>query len=172
LQLRDFLMNLVIKKGYARVSVNDITERAGTDRTTVNLHCKDKDDLFEKSQRWIVDELIALRSRGSGPFHGVSLTFERMARNSEKYLAIFRSEGAAVRTSTLQDYIAQSIMPILEGLLRVRGIRQTAMIEPIAHYLTGAPRPRALVAGVRNAPERRGDERALPPARLPRRRID
>jgi AcrR family transcriptional regulator len=93
-------LSLVIEKGYARVSVNDITERAGIDRTTFYLHFKDKDDLFEKSERWIVDELIALRSRGSGPFPGVSPTCEHMARNSEKYLAIFRSENAASRTGT------------------------------------------------------------------------
>ncbi|MGA2975017.1 MAG: hypothetical protein ABSF77_06890 [Spirochaetia bacterium] len=31
------------------------------DRTTFYLHFKDKDDLFEKSQRWMVDELIARR---------------------------------------------------------------------------------------------------------------
>jgi len=130
----------VIEKGYEHVSVRDITERVGIDRTTFYLHFKDKHDLFEKSQRWAVDELIALRSRGSGPFSGTSTTFEHMSHNSEKYLAIYRSEGTASHTGMLQEYIAQSIIPILEVLLKKNGIRQKAMIEPVAHYLTGALR--------------------------------
>lgn len=155
-QLRDVLMSLVIEKGYEHVSVRDITERAGIDRTTFYLHFKDKDDLFEKSQRWIVDELIVLRTRGSGPFPGISTTFEHMAQNAKKYLAIYRSEGTASRKGMLQEYIAQSITPILEHLLKENGIHQKTMIEPVAHYLTGALRSLSrwwLEAGIPKSPE-------------------
>ena len=138
--LRDVFMSLVVEKGYVRVSVYDITERAGIDRTTFYLHFKDKDDLFEKSQRWLVDDLIGLRSTGAGRFPGIAVTFEHMARNAETYLAIFRSEVAASRAGTLQEYIVQVMAPILERQLREKGIRSDVLIEPVANYLAGALR--------------------------------
>jgi len=138
--LRDVFMGLVVEKGYARVSVNDITERAGIDRTTFYLHFKGKDDLFEKSQRWLVDDLIALRATGTGRFPGMAVTFEHMARNAETFLAIFRSEVAASRAGTLQEYIVQVMAPVLERQLQQKGVRGDGSVEPVAHYLAGALR--------------------------------
>ncbi|MFA6504545.1 MAG: TetR/AcrR family transcriptional regulator [Treponemataceae bacterium] len=145
--LRDVLMNLIREKGYERVSIKDITERAGIDRTTFYLHFKDKDDLFEKSRQGIIDELIEFRSRETGPFPGVSLTFKHMAANADLYLALFRAEGIATESLALQEYIARSLVPILEPLLRERGIGSAVgtehagrepLAEPLARYLTGA----------------------------------
>jgi AcrR family transcriptional regulator len=137
-QLRDVLMGLIVEKGYERVSIVDITERAGIDRTTFYLHFKDKDDLFEKSRRGIIDELVELRSQGSGPFPGIALTFEHMARNADLYRALFRTDGMVEKEATLQDYIAKSMLPILGPLLREKGIDRSIGTEPLARYLTGA----------------------------------
>ncbi|MHB0896916.1 MAG: TetR/AcrR family transcriptional regulator, partial [Spirochaetales bacterium] len=71
--LRDVFFSLIIEKGYERVSIKDITARANIDRTTFYLHFKDKDDLFEKCQRFIVDELMELRERSAGPYPGIAI---------------------------------------------------------------------------------------------------
>ena len=140
-QLRDVLMSLIIEKGYEHVSIKDITERAGIDRTTFYLHFRDKDDLFQKSQKGIVDELMELRMHAQGPFPGITIVFEHMAANRDLYLAIFRTESAASSKETLQDYVVQSMTPILQTLLQKHGINEDeADIEPIAYYLAGSLR--------------------------------
>jgi AcrR family transcriptional regulator len=131
-------MNLIIEKGYERVSIKDITERAGVDRTTFYLHFKDKHDLFERSKRFLVDELMELRERSGGPFPGITITFEHMAHNAEAYLAIWRSEGIASPANTFDEYIAKSMLPVLEPILRENGISDSSLSLPLAHYLAGA----------------------------------
>jgi len=154
--LREVLVSLIIEKGYENVSIMDITKRAKIDRTTFYLHFTGKDDLFEKSQRSIVDELMALRSRAAEPFPGITVTFEHMARNPDTYLAILRSEGLASAASAFDGYIAQSIQPILEPMLREHGIEDLSLLEPLAHFLTGALRSLSrwwLEGGMLKSPE-------------------
>ncbi len=149
LQLRDVLMSLIIEKGYERISIKDITERAGIDRTTFYLHFKDKDNLFQKAQRGIVDELMEMREQAEGPFPGITVVFEHMAANKELYRALFLTEGLSVGDAagedsskqTIQDYVVQSMSPILRGLLREHGIHATpAELIPVAHFLAGSLR--------------------------------
>ncbi len=139
-QLRDVLMALILEKGYDRVSIKDITERAQVDRSTFYLHFRDKDDLFVKSQRWMVDELLALRSQGRGPYPGITVTFEHMARNPRLYLAIWQAEGLASHAGSFEDYIATTLAGVLEGMLRERGIGAEGLLEPLSRYLAGALR--------------------------------
>jgi len=76
-----------------------------------------------------------------GPFPGITIVFEHMAANRDLYLAIFRTESAASSKETLQDYVVQSMTPILQTLLQKHGINEDeADIEPIAYYLAGSLR--------------------------------
>ena len=136
--IRDVLMSLILEKGYEHVSIKDITERAGVDRTTFYLHFKDKDDLFEKSQRWMVDDLMELRSMSGVPYPGIRFVFEHMAANRERYLAIYKAEGSATSVPPVQDYIVRSMMPMLEAQLAERGIKAGDDLEPLTRYFAGA----------------------------------
>lgn len=136
--LRDVLMRLIRDKGYEHISIKDITDLAGIDRTTFYLHFKDKDDLFTKSRQGLIDELIELRAHGSGPFPGISITFAHMGDNPDLYLALFRSEGIAGDSGALQAYIARSLIPVLDPMLREKGIASGVDTEPLARYLAGA----------------------------------
>jgi len=154
--LRDVFFSLIIEKGYERVSIKDITARANIDRTTFYLHFKDKDDLFEKCQRFIVDELMELRERSAGPYPGITITFEHMAHNAEAYRAIWRSGSFGASANAFHEYIAQSMVPVLEPILRENGIADSSLPAPLAHYLTGALQGLSrwwLEAGMPKSPE-------------------
>lgn len=83
--LGEILLKLITEKGYDKITVKDITDKANIDRTTFYLHFKDKDDLFLKSQQQIIDELIEYGQKIDQPYPRATLVFEHMAQHSEAY---------------------------------------------------------------------------------------
>ncbi len=57
------LIELIAEKGFEAVSVSDITERANINRGTFYLHYKDKYDLLEQIEAWIIQELKGMISQ-------------------------------------------------------------------------------------------------------------
>jgi AcrR family transcriptional regulator len=55
--LRDTLIELIEEKGFDAISVRDITLKAGLNRGTFYLHYRDKYDLMEKNQHYILEGL-------------------------------------------------------------------------------------------------------------------
>ncbi|GGS63029.1 TetR/AcrR family transcriptional regulator [Streptomyces griseoviridis] len=55
--LRDALVELVLEKGFTALSVEDITQRADVARATFYSHFRDKDELFARVTRDLLDEL-------------------------------------------------------------------------------------------------------------------
>lgn len=58
LLLRDALVSLIDEKGYEKVTVQEIAERAGLNRATFYLHYKDKQDLLDQSTDELLTELM------------------------------------------------------------------------------------------------------------------
>jgi len=137
-RLRDVLLALALEKGYDKVAISDITARAEIDRSTFYLHYKDKDELFEASRRAVIDEFIALRSRGSGTFPGILLAFEHMARNPALYRVILETETGTSSRGGFLEYFASSMEPILARALEVRVRSFPGEIAALSRYMTGA----------------------------------
>lgn len=55
--LSDALVGLVLERGYAAITVEDITERADVARATFYSHYRDKDDLFTKVTSEMLEDL-------------------------------------------------------------------------------------------------------------------
>nr|WP_257003346.1 helix-turn-helix domain-containing protein [Streptomyces sp. Alain-F2R5] len=55
--LRDALVELVLERGFTALSVEDITQRADVARATFYSHFRDKDELFARVTRDLLDEL-------------------------------------------------------------------------------------------------------------------
>ncbi|MEV5610670.1 TetR/AcrR family transcriptional regulator [Streptomyces sp. NPDC052225] len=97
--LRDALVSLVLERGYAAVTVEDITERADLGRATFYSHYTDKDDLLDRVVTDLLDEL-AERLRPLVPASEVGFTgkpaleiFRHAAEERDVYRMILRGEG-------------------------------------------------------------------------------
>ena len=155
-ELTDVLMQLVLEKGYEEVSVKDITERAGIDRSTFYLHFKDKRDLLIKSQQQLIDDLIERIQPDNVPLSGVAMTFEHMAQHVNQYRVLLQLEGSTVPSQLLHDNIVRAVKPIIEQRLQEGGASPSADIDLTANFITGALRSTArwwLQAGMPYSPD-------------------
>jgi AcrR family transcriptional regulator len=153
-ELTETLMHLILEKGYDQVSVKDITERAGIDRTTFYLHFKDKQELFSKSQQHLIDDLVRQIPPNAPRFAGVAATFEHMAKHVNQYRVFLQFESTPERPSLLQDYILQTTKPLVEQQLKDH-VGADVDVDLIISFMTGAIRSTArwwLQAGMPYSP--------------------
>ncbi|MFC7429125.1 TetR/AcrR family transcriptional regulator [Nocardia tengchongensis] len=136
-QLREAFLSLVLERGYAAVTVEDITERADLGRATFYTHYADKDALLDH----IVNELIDEMQRRLDPVFGVTEKgftgkavlelFRHAAEERNAYRVVLRGEGdgralrrfienrsaAATRAFTVRS-AAQGVVPRIDvGIL-------------------------------------------------------
>ena len=142
-QLTDVLMKLILEKGYEQVTVKDITERAGIDRTTFYLHFSDKLDMLIKSQQQLVDSLVERLNPDDAPLTGIAMTFEHMAQHVNQYRVLLQLEGSILPSQLLHDYIVRTIKPIVEQRLRDAGAGSSVDVDLTANVMTGALRSTA-----------------------------
>lgn len=142
-QLTNVLMELILEKGYEAVSVKDITERAGIDRSTFYLHFSDKREMLVKSQQQLVDDLVEQLSPDQAPLSGVAIAFEHMAQHATQYQVLLQLEGSVLSSQLLHDYIVQVVKPIIEQRLRQGGASSSVDPDMIANFVTGALRSTA-----------------------------
>ncbi len=112
--LQDALLALILEKGYAAITIQDILDRANLGRSTFYAHYRDKDDLlvseFEHFRRMFeeYDAHAATdkpKPRGSRP--SPSLAFFRHAgEQHELYKAIVGKQGGEVVQKYLYQYIS------------------------------------------------------------------
>jgi AcrR family transcriptional regulator len=90
--LRDALIDLIVERGYPRVTVQDVIDRADVGRSTFYSHYRDKDDLLLSS----LDEQIraAFTSDVGGVDASPSLwVFTHAASHADLYRALIRRRG-------------------------------------------------------------------------------
>src|SRR5579862_5641603 len=121
-QLTDVLMELALEKGFEAVTVKDITERAGIDRSTFYLHFKDKYELLVTSQQRLIDDLVARIQPGDLSTSGVAVAFAHMAEHVNQYRVLLQLEGVAIPSHLLHEYIMQTVQPIIEQRLQENGV--------------------------------------------------
>lgn len=138
--LSDVLMQLLGETNYNKISVKDITVRAGIDRSTFYLHFKDKDDLFLAGQKRLVEELLEARNNSELPYPLATRAFEQMARYPRPYLALLSDVENSYFSVQLQEYMSAMARPLLETTLREKGLQTSLDAGMIIGYLTGALR--------------------------------
>ena len=92
---RKALLELTLEKGYDAVTIKDITDRTGFERSTFYLYFKGKDDLLEQSQRQVTAELTALDPGSGAPGEGIQRMFRHVQDHRREYRALMRVEAVA-----------------------------------------------------------------------------
>jgi len=110
--LRDALVALILERGYAGLTVEDISERADVARATFYSHYRDKDDLFTRITTDLLQELDErmqpLVEETAVGFTGKPLLelFRHAEQQRDLYLAILRGEGDG---KALRTFSAESV---------------------------------------------------------------
>jgi AcrR family transcriptional regulator len=114
-RLRDALIQLILKKGYDKVTIQDITDTADLSRATFYLHYNDKDELLAGSLEEMFDELMVsvkdimqrrkLELSDSNP---PSLpAFQHVADYAELYKSLLGDSGVSSVINRIIGYIAR-----------------------------------------------------------------
>jgi AcrR family transcriptional regulator len=153
--LRDALLSLILEKGYAAVTIEEITERADLGRTTFYLHYKDKEELLLESIEAIANDLKAqimsvLPSRsnpaprgefdGSAPREAILLVFQHAAENANLYRIILSGQGASKAPIRIRDIIDYTTLDYFKERVLSAGFNPDPHVplEIVATYFAGS----------------------------------
>lgn len=109
-------IDLLAEKGFEKITINDIAERADINRGTVYLHYVDKFDLLDKCIEKYVELLLnhcadsADTTLNASAFQSV---FEYLEKNFTIYKLLLSNEGFGIFSSRLYAIIAQTVTEVI-----------------------------------------------------------
>ena len=109
-------IDLLAEKGFEKITINDISERANINRGTVYLHYTDKFDLLDKCIETYI-ELLLDHCAPRVDIHLNASAFQRMFEYLEKNFSIYKlllcNEGLGFFRSRLYAIIAQTVTEVI-----------------------------------------------------------
>ncbi|MEU7215948.1 MULTISPECIES: TetR/AcrR family transcriptional regulator [Nocardia] len=105
------LIELMLERGYDRISVRDILHRADVGRSTFYAHFRDKDDLLLLSStdylRAAVTAPGSAADADAAPLAPVHTLFQLAAANPEVYQALLGRKSGALLLRTTREMVAE-----------------------------------------------------------------
>jgi AcrR family transcriptional regulator len=136
--LQEALLSLIEERGYERLTVQDVLDRADVGRSTFYTHFRDKDALFmtcfddlRDGLRRELDAMADGHVRGSNT-RPLLMIFEHAYRNQRVYRAVCGRQGGNAFTHRLQ----RLVFDLLHEHLCVAGT--SLPVEVAAEYYSGA----------------------------------
>jgi AcrR family transcriptional regulator len=144
--LREALLALILEKGYDRVTVQDVLDRADVGRATFYAHFRDKDDLLLSSSEELRESLrqhLAAAARGDGDRSGEGLEvarglFEHAAGHRRLNRALVGRRAGAVVLKHAREQLATLLREHLEEVVTSRRLTPTVPLEVTVQYLASA----------------------------------
>ncbi|MDN7122159.1 TetR/AcrR family transcriptional regulator [Nocardioides sp. ChNu-153] len=165
--LRRALVDLVLERGYAAVTVEQVVERADVGRATFYTHFSDKQSLYDDLVAALLADLAARLEPGdtAGPgFTGrpVHALFEHAEAEEATYRMVLRGDGDGRALRSLTDALAGAALRVFEDRVADQGLAPRVDLRVLARawvgeqlaVLTwwlaeaGRPLPRADVVGM------------------------
>lgn len=114
-ELEDSFIALSLEKGFESVSVKDVTDRTGLDRSTFYLHFKDLDDLVVRTQKRFIDGVIPELGRIRAPLEGLETVFRHVVKHRNIYRTFLKIHGKSGAVSLLEEYALERIKNLFLG---------------------------------------------------------
>ncbi|MFE9579485.1 TetR/AcrR family transcriptional regulator [Nocardia sp. NPDC006044] len=118
------LIELMLERGYDRISVRDILHRADVGRSTFYAHFRDKDDLLLVSSTDYLRAAVTAPGSEAGagadaatPLAPVHTLFQLAAANPEVYQALLGRKSGALLLRTTREMVAEILAERLTELL-------------------------------------------------------
>lgn len=109
-------VDLMTEKGFDKITINDIADRANINRGTVYLHYTDKFDLLDKCIESYVEPLLQhCANTADTNTNAIELQsiFEYLEKNFTIYKLLLSKEGAGFFRNRLYAIIAQSLTEVV-----------------------------------------------------------
>ena len=116
--IMDTFLDLLAEKGFEKITINDIAERADINRGTVYLHYVDKFDLLDKCIEKYVDLLLNHCANNTDTTLNASAfqsVFEYLKENFTIYKLLLNNEGFGFFRSRLYAIIEQTVTEVIGG---------------------------------------------------------
>jgi AcrR family transcriptional regulator len=126
--LRDALVALILDRGWDRVSVQDVCERADVGRSTFYVHFADKEELLLSGFGEVHAALEAQRVAGLGSFAFAEHLVEHAKDNARLFRALVGRRTGLVVQRRFRDLVMQLVEAELEHLEVPRQHRKTAAL--------------------------------------------
>ncbi len=144
--LREALLSLTEEKGYDRVTVQDVIDRADLSRATFYAHFRDKDDLlvsgFEELRETLRAAMAAYAGLGrehSGGALGVARPlFEHVAAHRKLYRGFVGSRARTVVLSYVRESFAALVQEHFQAVIASRRSEPGVPVEVTAEFVVGA----------------------------------
>ena len=136
--LREALVSLVVERGYDKVTVQDVLDRADVGRSTFYAHYRDKDALYAacfEDLRTDLDREMGAMTPGDpppDPVRPVGVMFDHAYRNQRVYQAVCGRAGETAGTRHLRQVVRDA----LRDHLTAAGTRLP--VEIVAEYHANA----------------------------------
>lgn len=144
--LHEALRSLIVEKGYDRVTVQDVIDRADVGRATFYAHFRDKDDLLmsglEEMRQSLQQQLATFpRTRGDRLGDGLGFTrvlFDHAEGHRRDYRALVGSRIGGLILTSVQKELTSLIRAHLDETVARRRVKPVVPVEIITHYVVSA----------------------------------
>jgi AcrR family transcriptional regulator len=141
--LREALLELILEKGYDRLTVQDVLDRADVGRATFYAHFHDKDDLLVSGAEDLRESLRQkmagfLAGRGeaeSDDFDVTRVLFEHAAAHRRLYRALVGKRVGGVIHKHAQQDLSALFREHLEEAVAARQLTPALPVEVVVQYV-------------------------------------
>src|SRR5262245_12189303 len=137
------LIELTVQKGFAAVTVSDLTKHAGINRATFYRHYEDKFDLLNHYARTVYELLDSMPDTGfpmpadvsaRPAASGLVAIFDHIQANAPFYRVMLGPNGESVFADTVRQYVKKRIWRSLPAELQ----RDTSVVDLYLSYSSSA----------------------------------